>query len=339
MEGHTALKQNYKIMPNNYIYNYTCEPNESSLCDLEKRTIFGVQTDERCFESSINYTPSRSPFIREKIDVIIKTSTFQDLIEHVKDLPLTDETYKVKYVHNVDHTDAERASFQKRRQLEREVGVQVPGEPDLLDPDVTYGLLHLNNHWYFGYYHKSEAVWLHHQNKPNSYSVALNTRVARSVVNIAVPQADPTGVKAIDPCCGVGTVLVEALSMNIDIVGSDINHFILPSARQNIAHFGYHASVNKKDIRDITEHYDVAIIDLPYNLCSVITPKEQLEMLQSTYQFSGKLVILTVEPIDHILNEAGFTIVDRGEVTKGSFRREVILAVGQSGEHAEEKLL
>ena len=323
------MKFNYKTKPNFFIYNYTCEPNESSLCDLEKRSIFGIQTNERCFESTINFTPSRSPFIRERIDVILKASDFQDLIEQVKKLPLSDETYKVKYVHNVDHTDAEKASFKKRRQLEREVGVQVPGEPDLIEPDVTYGLLHLNNHWYFGYYNKSEAVWLHHQNKPNSYSVALNTRVARSVVNIAVPQADPTRVKAIDPCCGVGTVLVEALSMSIKIVGSDINHFILPSARENIAHFGYQTSILKKDIRDIKEHYDVAIIDLPYNLCSVITPKEQLEMLQSTYQFAPKLVILTVEPIDHILKQAGFTIVDRGEVIKGSFRREIIVAVGR----------
>ncbi|WP_227521469.1 MULTISPECIES: TRM11 family SAM-dependent methyltransferase [Bacillus] len=313
----------------NYVYNYTCEPNESSLCDLEKRTIFGMQSEERCFESTIEFNPSRSPFIRERIDVLIKATHFQELIEKAKALTETEQTYKVKYVHNVDHTEAEKASFKKRRDLERVVGMQVPGEPDLLNPDVTYGLIQHNDHWYLGYYHKSEAVWLHHQNKPNSYSVALNTRVARSVVNIAVPQPNPTSIKAIDPCCGVGTVLVEALSMNINMVGSDVNHLILPSARENIAHFGYHTSVIVKDIRDITEKYDVAIIDLPYNLCSVITPQEQLEMLQSTYSFAPKLVIITVEPIDEILQEAGFRIVDRGEVKKGSFTREIIVAVGK----------
>ncbi|GAA3334615.1 hypothetical protein GCM10020331_103270 [Ectobacillus funiculus] len=73
------------------------------------------------------------------------------------------------------------------------------------------------------------------EKKPHSYSTSLSTRVARAVANIAVP--DPTGIKAIDPCCGIGTVLVEALSMGINIVGSDINPLVLPGARENIAHF------------------------------------------------------------------------------------------------------
>ncbi|GAA3334613.1 hypothetical protein GCM10020331_103260 [Ectobacillus funiculus] len=57
----------------------------------------------------------------------------------------------------------------------------------------------------------------------------------------------------------------------------------------------------RKDIRSISSSYDVAIIDMPYNLFSVITPEEQLEMLESAWGFTDKLVIVTLELIDSII--------------------------------------
>jgi tRNA G10 N-methylase Trm11 len=220
-------------------------------------------------------------------------------------------------------TSGAKVGFEERRKVEREVALDVPGEPDLKHPDILFGVVKANGRWVFGYYHKGEAVWLQHQKKPNGYSTALSTRVARAVANIAVP--DPVGLKAIDPCCGIGTVLVEALSMGIDIVGSDVNPLILPGTRENIAHFGYHCEVLFRDIRKVTGRYDVAIIDMPYNLCSVISPQEQLELLQSAYSFADKIVIVTIEPIDTIIEHAGYQIVDRCIVKKGTFTRQVIV--------------
>jgi tRNA G10 N-methylase Trm11 len=183
--------------------------------------------------------------------------------------------------------------------------------------------MNIEGRWVFGDYVKSESVWYQHQQKPHHYSTALSTRVARAVVNIAIP--NPTRIKAIDPCCGIGTVLVEALSMGIEIVGSDNNPVILAGTRENIAHFGFSCEVKFEDMRNITKHYDVAIIDLPYNLCSVISPEEQLEMLQSARGIAEKVVLVTVEPVDNILIKAGFYIVDRAVVKKGVFTREVIV--------------
>ena len=87
----------------------------------------------------------------------------------------------------------------------------------------------------------------------------------------------------------------------------------------------FSGEIKLSDLRDITNHYDVAIIDLPYNLCSVITPEEQLEMLQSARGFADKVVVVTVEPVDEILLKAGFSIIDRGVAKKGLFSREVIV--------------
>jgi tRNA G10 N-methylase Trm11 len=303
-----------------YIYTYAYPEDERSLCALEMRSLFGKETQSSFLVSSVKMDPSRSPFIKERISVIYEGANLQDLLLQVKALQLNGATFKVIYVKN---GDLEKEGYEKRRTIEREIGLHVNGQADFHQPDRLFGVMNVNGGWVFGEYVKSESVWFQHQKKPNGYSTALNTRVARAVVNIAVP--NPNGIKAIDPCCGIGTVVVEALSMGIDIVGSDRNHLILPGARENIEHFGLTGEVNLADIRDITNHYDVAIIDLPYNLCSVITPEEQLEMLQSARRFAKKVVVVTVEQIDEILVKAGFAIMDRAVAKKGLFTREVIV--------------
>jgi predicted RNA methylase len=306
-----------------YIYTYACREDERSLCDLEIRSLFGEESQSYIIESSVKIDPSRSPFIRERIDVIYEGSNLQGIVEQVKALPQLESTFRVILVRNNDPEPSEKVGLKERRAIERKVGLHIPGEPDLINPEQLFGIMNVNKRWVFGRYSKSEAIWLRHQKKPHEYSTAISTRVARSVVNIAIP--DPTGIKAIDPCCGIGTVLVEALSMGIDIVGSDINHLIIPGARENIAHFGLTGEVSVRDIRDVENSYDVTIIDLPYNLCSVITPEEQFEMLQSARKFTNRLVIITIEPIDSVLKSARFTIVDRGIVKKGTFTRQVLV--------------
>jgi tRNA G10 N-methylase Trm11 len=241
----------------------------------------------------------------------------EELLEQLANFQVTGETFKVICVKNG------KEPFEKRRTIEREVGQQIKGVADIRNPQVLFAVMHVNGRWVFGDYVKSESVWFRHQQKPHNYSTALSTRVARAVVNIAIP--NPVGIKAIDPCCGIGTVLIEALSMGIDIEGSDNNPVILAGTRENIAHFGFTGEVTFKDMRTITNHYDVAIIDLPYNLCSVISPQEQLEMLQSARRFADKVVVVTVEHIDPLLIEAGFEILDRAVAKKGVFTREVIV--------------
>ncbi|WP_246942958.1 TRM11 family SAM-dependent methyltransferase [Bacillus pinisoli] len=309
---------------NKYIYTYAYRKEENSLCELELRAFFNTDfiEDSSVIVSNILVNPSRSTFLRDRMDVMFEGDSLQEIVDQVRRINVTPLTYKVLYLKGEDE-GLEKITLSERRRIEREVGLQIEGEPDLLKPDKLFAVIIVNGRWYFGDYEKSEAVWLHHQKKPNDYSTALNTRMARAIANIAVPF--PEGIKAIDPCCGIGTVLVEALSMGINIVGSDVNPLVLTGARENIAHFGYTCEVKKRDIRDVVNRYDVAIIDLPYNLCSVITQEQQLEMLQCAHRIADKLVLVTIETIDDVIEDAGFTIHDRCEVKKGKLLRQIIV--------------
>lgn len=316
------MSQN-SLVANTFIYTFNYAEEEEHLCKLEVRSLFRSNLHAFVLESSMNMDPSRSPFIKEKIEVLFKCDTLEDLLQKVHAMPALNDTYKVIGINYRDIDPLDKMGFEERKAIARQVGCLIPGVANLHHPEVVFAITKLKGKWYFGCYSENQGIWLIHQQKPHNYSTALTTRVARALVNIAVPEV--TGVKVVDPCCGIGTVLVEALSMGVNITGSDYNPLVMKGIRNNLAHFGLSGPVFLRDIRDITEMYDVAIIDMPYNLCSVLSDKEKIEMLQCARRFANKMVVVTTEDIDGILNEVGFEIVDRCEVTKGKFIRQIIV--------------
>ncbi|MBU9713094.1 TRM11 family SAM-dependent methyltransferase [Evansella tamaricis] len=313
-----------------YLYTFTFYEEERFLASLELRSLFpdGELLEGNIIQTYRKINPSRSPFIKGRMEILLKRNSLPKMMMDLGELQLEDNSYKIKYIKNPSLSKSEERHLEDRRQIEKQIGLSMyskQGQVDLHHPDQIYGVICLQNGiWLFGKYKESKAEWHSHQQKPNNYSTALNTRVARAVVNIAVPE--PAGIKVIDPCCGIGTVLIEALSMGIKIKGSDVNPLVMSGVRENIAHFGFSAEVKLKDIRDVEGNYDVAIIDMPYNLCSVQDPVVQLEMLRSTRSFAKKMVVITIDSIDDLILKAGFVIHDRCIVKKGkNFQREILV--------------
>jgi len=311
-------------MSGQFIYTYGYRPEETELFHLETRAFFGQQSDQSYIISPIEIHQDRSPFMRERLEVLYEGESISDIVEQVEQIDLQNQTFKINFVKSDELDNSSRkVEYDERRSIERELGMAIDGEADMREPDIEFGVITLGGQWYFGKYKKSKALWLHHMHKPKSYSIALSTRVARAIANIAVP--NPDDVTVIDPCCGIGTVLVEALSMDVDIVGRDINHFVVRGTRENLKHFDMQTDVVCGDISLVTEHYDVAILDLPYNHFSHATEDSQYDLLKHARRIANKVVIVSVADIDHMLAELGLTVVDRCTTRKGSFVRQIIV--------------
>lgn len=306
-----------------FIYTYVQHSDEDDLCQLEMRSFFGFDSDSNVLKSTTKIDPSRSPFIKERLELLYEAPSWDNLVEQVEQLDVADDTFKVLSMNTIDLDTTPKIGFARRRKLEREIGLSISGNPDLLHPKSVFAIMALNDKWYFGKYEESESVWFRHQNKPHSYSTALSTRVARAVANIAIP--NPDGVKAIDPCCGIGNVLVEALSMGVNIVGRDINPLVIQPAKENIVYFGLEGDVQPGPIADVTETYDVAIIDMPYNIFSEATPEDQFDILRQARRIAKRVIVVSIDTIDHMIKDVGFTIVDRCVAKKGLFVRQVIV--------------
>ncbi|KIL51115.1 TRM11 family SAM-dependent methyltransferase [Jeotgalibacillus campisalis] len=306
-----------------FIYTFAYNDEEKDLCHLEMRSLFGRQSDTKILKTDRDIHPSRSPFVKERIRVLMEGRTLDELCDKLRNVKMGESTFKVLFVKINDLAGPHKIEYDQKRKIERDLGMIIEGELDLHQPDVFFGLVPCEGSWHFGIYEKAEPVWLRHVKKPREYSTALSTRTARAVANIAVP--DPEGKRAIDPCCGIGTVLVEALSMGIDIVGRDINPLVVTGSRENIAHFGLSGEVTIGPIEEVTGSYDATIIDMPYNLYTHATPEEQLDILMNARHFTTRLVVVTIESIDHMLKQADFSVVDRCIVRKGKFSREILV--------------
>ncbi|WP_432703095.1 TRM11 family SAM-dependent methyltransferase [Lysinibacillus sphaericus] len=308
---------------NKYIYTYVHHVDEYDLCRMEMRSFFGVDSSSNYMISNIEVDPSRSPFIQDRLEVLFEDHSIENIKKLVKNLIVGEKTYKVVCLNNFVIGKTKKISQPERRRIERELGLCIEGDPDLNYPEVIFGLILIDGKWYFGKHLKSESIWRKHLHKPNSYSTALSTRVARAVANIAVPQ--PQNIRAIDPCCGIGTVIVEALSMGIDIEGRDINHFVCSGSRENMAYFGLQGKITLGPISEITEHYDIAIIDLPYNLFTHSSREDQYNILKHARRIADRVVVVTIETIDDLIHDAGFIIADRCIAKKQSFLRQILL--------------
>ena len=310
-----------------YIYRLVCSDQERSLCSMEMRQLLGIDPSwhesSAVVESELELSPQRSPYMKYRLQIWLKANDYADLLQQAAALELS-ETYKLIAIESVVNGEPRKLEYNKRRAMERELGMHIGGQVDLHHPQLQLGIIEWNEGWLLGSYEVHEALWQQHDRKPRHYSTALGTRVARAIVNIAVPHLG-AGISLIDPCCGIGTVLLEAASQGIYAKGYDLNPLAVVGARENMQAFHYQCDIAIADMRGLTGDYDVAVLDLPYNHCSVLPAEERQQMLASLKQLCKRAVIVSVEPIKEELLQLGATIVDSGIVAKTHFKRDIWL--------------
>lgn len=298
-----------------YVINYA--EGEESLCQLEMKVLFNQPLVDKWLWSDIAVDPSRSVFIKERLTVYYQANSFEDLYESVKNQPLSYETFKILFLKFKNH----ELSYKERLERLYGVGSLIGGEADMYEPKQLLGLTELNGQWLFGILEQNCNEWVTHENKPHSYSFSLSVRVSRAVANIAVGH-DVTK-RIIDPCCGAGTVVLEVLTIGGQIVGNELNPKVAWKAEENLKYYGYENIIQIGDIQDIQEHYDVAILDLPYGHFNPIAPEIQRMIIENARRIADHLVIVTQINMDDILRSVGFEVVDQCKAVKGKFVRYI----------------
>lgn len=308
---------NNKHINERYFYAINYPVFEEELCKMEMNCLFNKSAEKKYLFSNYYVNPSRSPFIKDMISIIYEENSIEEIVEDIKRDNLSFDDFKVCYIKTEDGD----LNYNERLSSLSKIGFVINGEPEIHNPKIILGITKVDNRWIFGTYERNDYEWHIHDKKPYSYSNSLGIRVARALVNIAVQ--NNLDCKLIDPCCGVGTVVIEALSMGIDVVGCEINSKIAENAKKNLKFFGYENVIISGDMHDIKEKYNVAIIDMPYGLFTATTLEKQTELIKTARKIADKLVIVTFEDLDKYIIQAGFDISDKCCVSKGKFKRYI----------------
>lgn len=309
----------YKNYLKYYFYEIKYTKNEIDLCRMEMKCLFNKTSKIQSFFSYHHIEPSRSPFVKFCISIRYCKNSLKELLDAITKDNYAEQDFKVKYINYGNNI----LSFHERRKIESTVGLNIKGEANLFDPKITLGITEVNNKWILGEFTDNRALWQIHNHKPYNYCNALDVKLARSLVNISV--CNNKNIKLVDPCCGIGTVVMEAISLDHSIEGYELNPLIAENAQINLNFFGYANVITCGNMHDITKSYDISIVDTPYGLFSLTTPKEQQDIINTCRRISKKMVIVTFENLDDMIIAGGFRIVDRCYMAKGTFIRYITI--------------
>ena len=75
-------------------------------------------------------------------------------------------------------------------------------------------------------------------------------------------------------------------------------------------------------------HFDVAILDLPYGQSSIISKEEQIALIRKTKEISDKSVIITMDDMSYMINDIGLRIIDKCKIKKSNtFSRFIFVCI------------
>ena len=106
----------------------------------------------------------------------------------------------------------------------------------------------------------------------------LPPKLARSLVNLAIGAKSPTDLTILDPFCGTGTVLMEAMLLGAHVIGTDLAPDSIHGAGNNLAWMQKEYS--------LTDAYSLAVQDVT-QLTTVQTNNQKVDAIV-TEPFLGK---------------------------------------------------
>lgn len=298
------------ILTKGHIYSFRYDVHHTDLSQLEARQVFGEEHKGKILFSDLVIDPSISPFIKSRFDILLSNSHYSLLIKSIAEQSIEKVGFKVEYL----MIEGDDTDYQERLSILRDIGHCILGEPNYDQPTRTYAICNFENVWYFGVLIKQDASWQEHKQKPFKFSNSISMNIAKALVSIAAKGDKSTYL--LDACCGVGTIMLEACFAGLSIDGCDINWKACKNTRENLAHFGYTASVFRSDIKDILNNYDGALIDLPYNHTTYSDEGITHNIISSVSRLSARLVIVSISDISDIIAGSKLKVTDYCTVEK-----------------------
>ncbi len=180
---------------------------------------------------------SRAAFVHRGIAVFARATTLDELVERVRerwDADMDADRFRIDV-----HDPSQRCSS-TTIEIATAFADVIPFGPDLRDPLHRFLVIAGEDGFTFGAVEaEADGSYRDHDAKPWTTSSSLDSRFARALVNLV-----PDARSILDPCCGAGSIVLEAASLGLSAFGVDWKPALVGMTRENLAHFGYDAAWN-----------------------------------------------------------------------------------------------
>lgn len=269
---------------------------------------------ERLVRARVGVDLLRSAYVAECFRLLAEAPSLQDLLVAAEKLLLRRERFRVS-VRRIGEVAAPPS-----QEIERAVADIIEGRPDLSRPTTVIVVVAREGDWLLGeLVSRTCNGWRGHEQRPFQYSSALPPRIGRALVNLVAAPGD----RLIDPCCGVGTVLVEASAMGIEPFGWEINAALAEHAAANLCHHHQGASIVVGDGRTARGRWQGAVLDLPYGQQSIKDDRVCRGLVERAVEVADLVAVVTVDDMTGLLDGLGCEMLGVAELIKSRLIRRV----------------
>ena len=280
--------------------------NELVAGECENLTGGKPEADGVAFCRSIALVP-RAAYVHTGLRLIARAGSLPDLLQVVKGVDFQAENFRIEY------SCLTRQKRVDSRQAAIDLANVIRDYPDLDNPRHRFLLVEREHELCFGeIVAEADRSYRQHDAKPYRTSASLPSQVARALVNLVSPPAQ----SILDPCCGTGSILMEAQALGLEARGVDWNPRMVGISRKNLAHFGYRAEIILADYREVKREAEAVIADLPYGRFMHEDQQDIRDIILHTLAVAPLAVFVLGEDHSPWLKEAGYGDVEVFQVRK-----------------------
>lgn len=204
--------------------------------------------------TSVDLVP-RAAFVQQGVRTLASAPSFDGLVAEVGRSSFEADRFRI------DVHDPSGRSDRRSTELAIALADVIGFGPDLRDPLHRFVVIPRDGVWMFGeVVTRTDAGHVRHDAKPWTTSSSLDSRFSRGLVNLV-----PGARSLLDPCCGAGSIVLEAASLGLDVRAVDWKPAMVGMTTQNLEHYGYSADVVRADSRTHSfGSVDAIVTDLPY---------------------------------------------------------------------------
>ena len=297
-----------------YVCTIHCPDDEAELAAAEAWAFTGCEPQGRLAYAPAAVDIARAAYLRHCVHIEASGGSLEQLVADCQARRVAYEGFRLQFLRPPPKVP------EHKDEVILAVANAITGRPDLHHPRVQLAVVAVAGAWHFGrIISTGGSHWLRGIDRPVHFSSALPQRFSRALVNLVAAPGDTL----IDPCCGIGTPLIEALDAGIIAFGADLNPKMLRGLAENLRHFGFPLRLFRADARQLVGAYDAAVLDLPYGRNLQVDETLYRELLAPLGGGARRVAVVAAQALDPLLQDLGYEVLRHARVRKWQLVRHV----------------
>ncbi len=284
-----------------HFYLLAAHEREFRIALAEAEALLGesARATEHVLVSPHEVDAGRSAHLTHGAELLWRGGRIEDLYALLEREPIQAERFLIEAV------KFPRRGGPDRQTLCGEIGLRFEGRPDLDNPATRFLLVMEKGEFLFGRVtSRNTTDWRPRVHKPFSFSASLGPRLARAAVNMVARPGDVI----VDPCCGSGTIVIEAETIGVRAMGFDRAPEMPGRARENARALCVDALFGVADVRTLRGEFDAVVTNLPYDMMIRVPDGFYAEALTSIRDLAPRAAFYASDDLTADAESVGLTV-------------------------------